>query len=171
MSNRGFVKPYISISLSSQICRFVLEYSNIWQRCDSINSRFSTKQKRKADDDDDYFDIIVHRFGKSEVVQDELERYLKVPPPALSTQEALSFEKHELTCVGWETVEIVFLLNQWSVCITGCYLDSSMECLLKWMSLHWTSEQEKQIFRSWWRGNAKMLILYVLLMISLIWAS
>ena len=43
---------------------------------------------------------LAHRFGKSEVVQDELERYLKAPPPALSTQEALSFEKHELTCVG-----------------------------------------------------------------------
>ena len=64
----------------------------------TVDSRQS--KKRKADDDDDYFDIIAHRFGKSEVVQDELERYLKAPPPALSTQEALSFEKHELTCVG-----------------------------------------------------------------------
>ena len=48
MSNRGFVKPYISIGLSSQICRFVLEYSNIWQRCGSINIRFSTKQEEKC---------------------------------------------------------------------------------------------------------------------------
>ena len=64
----------------------------------TVDSRQS--KKRKADDDGDYFDIIAHRFGKSEVVQDEIERYLKAPPPALSTQEALSFEKHELTCVG-----------------------------------------------------------------------
>ena len=35
MSNRGFVKPYISIGLSSQICRFVLEYSNIWSSDDA----------------------------------------------------------------------------------------------------------------------------------------
>ena len=48
----------------------------------TVDSRQS--KKRKADDDDDYFDIIVHRFGKSEVVQDEIERYLKAPPPALS---------------------------------------------------------------------------------------
>ena len=61
---------------------------------------FQQSKKRNADDDDDYFDIIAHRFGKSEVVQDELEQYLKVPLLALSTQEALSFEKLELTCVG-----------------------------------------------------------------------
>ena len=48
ISNPGFVKPYISIGLSSQICRFVLEYSNIWQRYDSINGRFSTKQEEKG---------------------------------------------------------------------------------------------------------------------------
>ena len=63
-------------------------------------STVDSRQSKKRKADDDYFDIIAHRFGKSEVVQDELERYLKVPPPALSTQEALSFEKHELTCVG-----------------------------------------------------------------------
>ena len=107
----------------------------------------------------DYFDIIAHWFGKSEVVQDELEWYMKVSPLAVSTQEALSFDlivwrankmvyptlariayelysipsmsaevewvfsrfylkKHELTRVAqswyWETVEIIFLLNQWN---------------------------------------------------------
>ena len=36
-----------------------------------VDSRQS--KKKKADDDDDYFDIIAHRFGKSEVIQDELE--------------------------------------------------------------------------------------------------
>jgi len=50
-------------------------------------------KKRKADGDDDDFDIIAHRFGKDEVIQDELERYLKSPQLSVSTKEAnLSFD-------------------------------------------------------------------------------
>ena len=38
-------------------------------------------------------DIIAHRFGTNDVVQDELEQYLKAPPLAVSIQEAnLSFD-------------------------------------------------------------------------------
>ena len=40
--------------------------------------------KRKADDD---FDILGHRFGKEEDVQDELEQYLTFSKLTLSTQE------------------------------------------------------------------------------------
>ena len=68
----------------------------------TVDSRQS--KKRKADDDDDYFYIIAHRFGKSEVVQDELERYLKAPPPAVSTQEALSFD----LIAWWRVNEMVY---------------------------------------------------------------
>ena len=44
------------------------------------------------DDDDDDFDIIAHRFGKNDIVQNEFERYLKAPPLPVSTQEVLSFD-------------------------------------------------------------------------------
>ena len=38
------------------------------------NSRQSKKRKAdNGDDDDDDFDIIAHRFGKNDIVQDELE--------------------------------------------------------------------------------------------------
>src|SRR5204863_4444269 len=59
-------------------CSVCSVHFQVW-RCGSINGSLDSRQskKRKADDDDDYFDIITHRFGKSEVVQDELERYLK----------------------------------------------------------------------------------------------
>src|SRR5947207_1346553 len=61
-------------------------------------------KKRKADDDDDEFDIIAHRFGKSDVAQDELERYLKAPPLPVSTQEALSFD----LIAWWRANETVY---------------------------------------------------------------
>ena len=77
--------------------------SDVAASLSTVDSRQS--KKRKADDDDDYFDIIAHRFGKSEVVEDELERYLKAPPLAVSTQEALSFD---LT-VWWRVNEMVYL--------------------------------------------------------------
>jgi hypothetical protein len=55
------------------------------------NSRQSRKRKVDKsdddDDDDDNFDIIAHRFGKNDIVQDELERYLKAPTLPVSTQE------------------------------------------------------------------------------------
>ena len=59
--------------------------------------------KRKADDDD--FDIIAHRFGKDEVVQDELERYLNSPKVTLPTQEDnLSFD----LIAWWKANEMVY---------------------------------------------------------------
>src|SRR5256714_8964827 len=61
-------------------------------------------KKRKVDDFDLEFDIIAHRFGKSEVIQDELERYLKAPPLAVSTQEALSFD----LIAWWRVNEMVY---------------------------------------------------------------
>ena len=58
-----------------------------------VDSRQSKKRKVNSDDNDnDDFDIIAHRFGKNDIVQDELERYLKAPPLPVSTQEALSFD-------------------------------------------------------------------------------
>ena len=50
----------------------------------TVDSQQSNK-KRKVDDD---FDILGHRFGKEEDVQDELERYLNSSKLTLSTQEA-----------------------------------------------------------------------------------
>ena len=50
----------------------------------TVHSQESNK-KRKVDDD---FDILGHRFGKEQDVQDELERYLTSPKLTLSTQEA-----------------------------------------------------------------------------------
>jgi hypothetical protein len=63
-------------------------------------------KKRKADDDDDDdFDIIAHRFGKDEVVKDELERYLKSPPLSVSTKEAnLSFD----LIAWWRANEMIY---------------------------------------------------------------
>ncbi len=61
-------------------------------------------KKRKTNDDDD-FDIIVYRFGRNEVGQDELERYLKAPPLAVSTQEDnLSFN----LIAWWRANETVY---------------------------------------------------------------
>src|SRR5437667_3662088 len=76
--------------------------SDVAASLSTVDSRQS--KKRKADDDDDYFDIIAHRFGKSEVVEDELERYLKAPPLAVSTQEALSFD----LIAWWRANEMVY---------------------------------------------------------------
>ena len=56
------------------------------------DSRQSNKRKVNDDDDDDDFDIITHRFEKNDVIQNELERYLKTSPLPVSTQEALSFD-------------------------------------------------------------------------------
>ena len=57
------------------------------------SSMEDSQQSNKRKAEDDYFDIIAYRFGKNEVVQDELEQYLKAPPLAVSTQEAdLSFD-------------------------------------------------------------------------------
>jgi len=50
----------------------------------TVDSQQSNK-KRKVDDD---FDILGHRFGKEEDVQDEVERYLNSSKLTLSTQEA-----------------------------------------------------------------------------------
>ena len=50
----------------------------------TVDSQQSNK-KRKVDDD---FDILGHRFGKEEDVQDELERYVTSSKLTLSTQEA-----------------------------------------------------------------------------------
>jgi len=69
-----------------------------------VDSQQSKKRKADDDDDDDDFDIIAHRFGKNNVVQDELEQYLKVPPLPVSTEEALSFD-----LIGWWRVnEMVY---------------------------------------------------------------
>jgi len=68
-----------------------------------VDSRQS--KKRKTNDDDD-FDIIAYRFGRNEVGQDELERYLKAPPLAVSTQEDnLSFD----LIAWWRANETVYL--------------------------------------------------------------
>jgi len=56
------------------------------------NSQQSKKRKVDNDDDDDDFDMIAHRFGKNDIVQEELERYLKAPSLLVSTQESLSFD-------------------------------------------------------------------------------
>ena len=57
------------------------------------NSQHSKKRKAdNGDDDDDDFDIIAHQFGKNDIVQDKLERYLKALLLPVSTQEALSFD-------------------------------------------------------------------------------
>ena len=62
-------------------------------------------KKRKAEDNDDDFDIITHRFGKDEVVQDELESYLKSPPLTLLTKEVnLSFD----LIAWWRVNEMVY---------------------------------------------------------------
>src|SRR6266516_5954436 len=62
-------------------------------------------KKRKAEDNDDDFDIIGHPFGKDEVVQDELESYLKSPPLTLSTKEVnLSFD----LIAWWRVNEMVY---------------------------------------------------------------
>ncbi len=53
-----------------------------------VDSQQSKKRKVDDNDDDDFFDIIAHRFGKNEIVQNELERYLKSPPLSVSTKEA-----------------------------------------------------------------------------------
>ena len=57
------------------------------------DSQQSRKRRIEEDEDEDDFNIIAHRFGKNEVVQDELERYLKAAPLVSSNQEAdLSFD-------------------------------------------------------------------------------
>jgi len=38
-----------------------------------VDSQQSKKRKADDNDDDDFFDIIAHRFGKNEIVQNELE--------------------------------------------------------------------------------------------------
>ena len=38
-----------------------------------VDSQQSKKRKVDDNDDDDFFDIIAHRFGKNEIVQNELE--------------------------------------------------------------------------------------------------
>ena len=64
-----------------------------------------SKKRKVNDDDDDDFDLIAHRFGKGEVVQDELERYLKSPPLSVSTKEAnLSFD----LIAWWKANETVY---------------------------------------------------------------
>jgi len=69
----------------------------------TINSQPSNK--RKAKDDDFDFDIIAHRFGKDEFIQDELEHYLKAPPLTLPTREAnLSFD----LIAWWRANETVY---------------------------------------------------------------
>jgi hypothetical protein len=71
------------------------------------DSRPSKKRKvdnDDDDDDDDNFDIIAHRFEKYDIVQDELERYLKAPPLPVSTQEALSFD----LIAWWRANEMVY---------------------------------------------------------------
>ena len=50
----------------------------------TVHSQESNK-KRKVDDD---FDILGHRFGKEEDIQDELEQYLTSSKLTLSTKEA-----------------------------------------------------------------------------------
>src|SRR5436305_8867711 len=51
--------------------------------------------KRKAEDD--YFDILAHRFGEEEEIQDELERYLNSPKLTLPTQAA----NWTFDIIGW----------------------------------------------------------------------
>lgn len=66
----------------------------------STDSQQSAK-KRKVDD----FDINAFRFGGSEVVQDELERYLNTPKLVLQSEEAnLSFD----VVAWWRANEIVY---------------------------------------------------------------
>ena len=69
------------------------------------NSQHSKKRKAdNGDDDDDDFDIIAHRFGRNNIVQDELERYLKASLLPVSTQEALSFN----LIAWWRANEMVY---------------------------------------------------------------
>ena len=68
------------------------------------DSQQSKKRKADDDDDDDDFDIIVHRFGKNDLVQDELERYMKAPPLPVSSQEALSFD----LIAWWRANEMIY---------------------------------------------------------------
>jgi hypothetical protein len=72
----------------------------------TVDSGQSKKRKANDDDDDgDDFDLIAHRFGKGEVVQDELERYLKSPTLSVSTKEAnLSFD----LIAWWKANEMVY---------------------------------------------------------------
>ena len=59
----------------------------------SMRDSQQSRKRRMEDEDEDDFDIIAHRFGKNEVVQDELEQYLKAVPLVTSNQEAdLSFD-------------------------------------------------------------------------------
>ena len=61
--------------------------------------------KRKAEDDDFDFDIIAHRFGKDEVVQDELQRYLNSSKVTLATKEDnLSFD----LIAWWKANEMLY---------------------------------------------------------------
>src|SRR5947207_4321334 len=71
-----------------------------------VDSGQSKKRKAEEEDDDDFdFDIITHRFGKDEDIQDELERYLKSPPLRLSTKEAnLSFN----IIAWWRANEMIY---------------------------------------------------------------
>jgi len=71
----------------------------------TVDSGQSKKMKADDDDNDDNFDLIAHRFGKCEVVKDELERYLKSPPLSVSTKEAnLSFD----LIAWWKANETVY---------------------------------------------------------------
>src|SRR5277367_1842737 len=59
----------------------------------SMRDSQQSRKRRMEDEDEEDFDIIANRFGKNEVVQDELERYLKDIPLVTSNQEAdLSFD-------------------------------------------------------------------------------
>ena len=59
----------------------------------TLSSMEDSRQNNNRKAEDDNFDIIAHRFGKNEVVRDELKQYLKVPPLAVLIQEAnLSFD-------------------------------------------------------------------------------
>jgi len=68
------------------------------------DSRQSKKRKEYDNNDNDDFDIIAHRFGKTDLVQDELERYLKVSPLPVSSQEALLFDLIAL----WRANEMIY---------------------------------------------------------------
>jgi len=69
------------------------------------SSMVDSQQSKRMADDNDFFDMIAHRFGKNKVVQDELERYLKSPPLGVSTKEAyLSFD----LIAWWRANETVY---------------------------------------------------------------